>query len=438
MMKSAFNILSAIGVVLVLLISFNAQAVEIREVRSSSGVTALLVEDYTLPLISLSYAFGAGTSQDPDGRTGNVRLMSALIDEGAGDLDSASFQAKLEDFGIEFSFSSARDFLSGGLRFLRSDRQTAFEMLNLALTEPRFDPDAIERMRDAIRTGIERSRTNPGAIASIALNETLFGEHPYSRRAAGNEQSIKLISRDDIVAMHKRLFARDHLTIGVVGAISESELKQVLDVVFSDLPLESETVVVTNVEPKLGETVTIDMPVPNTNISLVYKGLKRDDPDFFAAHLMNHILGGGTFSSRLYSEVREKRGLAYGVYSGIAAYENAAYLTAGTSTRADNQVEAVKVIRGEITKLAEQGVTVSELEAAKKFVIGSYAINNLDTSGKIARVLVAIQTQNLGIDYIDKREALIDSVTLEDVNRVAKKLLSVDPTQIVVGPAVTQ
>ena len=266
----------------------------------------------------------------------------------------------------------------------------------------------------------------------------LFGEHPYSRRSAGNEESIELITREDIVAMYKRLFTRDHLTVGVVGAISETELKHALDLIFSELPLESETVSVAIVEPRLGETVTIDMPVPNTNISLVYKGLRRDDPDFFAAHLMNHILGGGTFSSRLYSEVREKRGLAYGVYSGIATYENTAYLTAGTSTRADNQVEAIRIIRDEIRKLAEAGVTEAELDAAKKFVIGSYAINNLDTSGKIARVLVAIQTQKLGNDYIDKREALINNVTLEDVNRIAKELLSVEPTQVVVGPPVTQ
>ncbi|MEM7215001.1 MAG: pitrilysin family protein [Pseudomonadota bacterium] len=417
------------------LLSFSVLAVEIKELRSDRGITALLVEDYTLPIISMSYSFRGGTTQDPEGKTGAVRLMAALIDEGAGDLDSAAFRARLEELGIELRFSSSRDFLSGGLRTLRSDRSTAFDMLKLALNEPRFDPEAIERLRDAIRTGIIRSKTNPGSVASLTLRQTLFEGHPYSLRASGDETTIENISREDIADLHKKLFARDTLTVGVVGAISEEELKQVLDETFGALPERSQAAALVEIEPKLGETVSIGMPVPNASVSLIYKGLKRDDPDFFAAHLMNYILGGGSFTSRLYTEVREKRGLAYGVSSGLATFENTAYLTAGTSTRADNQEEAIRIIRQEIRKLAENGVSEEELEAAKKFVSGSYAISNLDTSGKIARVLVAIQNQNLGTDYIVKRKKLIENVTLEDVNQIAKKLLLVEPTQVVVGPA---
>ncbi|MEM9277035.1 MAG: PVC-type heme-binding CxxCH protein, partial [Pseudomonadota bacterium] len=292
--------------------------------------------------------------------------------------------------------------------------------------------------------------TQPGASQEIGLAAAAMGAEGFARDFlpdsdkiiaatkmldGGTEETIDLITRDDIVAMHEKLFARSELVVGVVGAISEEELKLELDKVFGDLPETSGAVPVDEVQPILGENVNIEMSVPNSRISLVYRGLKRDDPDFFAAHLMNHILGGGTFSSRLYTEVREKRGLAYGVSSGIATFENTAYLSAGTSTRADNQEEAIRIMKEEIRRLAEDGVTAEELEAAKKFVSGSYAIANLDTSGKIARVLVAIQSNDLGIDYIDRRKELIEKVTLEDVNRIAKKLLSAEPTQVVVGPA---
>lgn len=418
-----------------ILLVTSAGAVEIKQVESKSGVTALLVEDYTLPLISLSFSFGGGTTQDPPGKMGTVRLLSTLMDEGAGDLDSSTFRQKLEELGIEFGFSSSAEYIAGGIRSLRSQRDNAFKMLALAMNEPRFDDEAIERMRDAIRTGIIRSRTNPGSVAAKKLRETLFGDHPYALPPSGDEKTISAITRDDIVSMHKKLFAREKLVIGVVGAISEEELAIALDDVFAKLPHKSGIVSSERTEPLLGENVSLEMPVPNSRVTLVYKGLKRDHPDFFAAHLMNYILGGSSFSSRLYLEIREKRGLAYGVSSGLGTFKNAAYLSAGTSTRAENLDEAVAVMKSEIAKLAEHGVTEAELEAAKKYIIGSYAINNLDTSGKIARVLVAIQTEDLGIDYIDRRREKIDGVKLSDVNRVAKELLSVEPTVVIVGPA---
>ncbi|MEM9330129.1 MAG: pitrilysin family protein [Pseudomonadota bacterium] len=435
MMKLHGKITVVLSALIWLAVSQMAVAIEIKSVESSTGVKALLVEDYTLPLVSFSYSFSGGTSQDPPAKSGAVRLMSALIDEGAGDLDSIAFRAKLEEMGIEFGFSSSQDFLSGSMRFLREDKDTAFQMLKLALTEPRFDNDAIERMRDAILTGIVRSKTNPGSVASVAMREALFGQHPYSRRSSGDEESVKAITRDDIVTLHQSLFAQDTLVVGVVGAISEEELKTAMDEIFGSLPQKSGASVISEIEPNLGESISIEMPVPNSRVTLIYKGLKRDDPDFFAAHLMNHILGGGSFSSRLYTEVREKRGLAYSVSSGISTFKNASFLAAGTSTRTENQDEVIAVIRGEIDKIATEGVTQEELDAAKKFVSGAYAISNLDTSRKIANVLVALQTQNLGIDYIDRRKEFIANVTLEDVNRVAKKLLGVEPTQILVGPA---
>lgn len=416
----------------------HANAIDIKQVETQKGIKALLVEDYTLPIIALSISFKGGSTQDEKGKEGTLRLMRALMDEGAGDLDSTAYQAKAEEIGLEFGFSASRDSFSGGGRLLRSEREEAFNLIKLAINQPRFDEDAIERMRDAIRTNIIRGKKNPSSVARKALREALFPDHPYQRSASGSEQSIDAITRDDIIAMNKKILSRGTLTVGVVGAISEAELKIALDDIFGNLPAEPAIDEITEVTPKLGEDISIAMPVPNASVSIVYPAIKRDSPDFFAAHMMNHILGGGTFSSRLYTEVREKRGLAYGVSSGLATFDNTAYFVAGTSTRAENRDETIKIIKDEINRIATKGATAEELEKAKLYVSGSYAIANLDTSGKIASVLVALQDQNLGIDYIEKRQKYIADVTLEDVNRMAKQFFSAKPTVVVVGPEVTQ
>lgn len=413
-----------------------AQAIDIKEVTSEKGIKALLVEDYTLPIIAISISFEGGTTQDTDGKEGTLRLMTALMDEGAGELDSVAYQARAEELGLEFGFSASNDRFSGGGRLLRSEREEVFKLIKLAINKPRFDEDAIERMRDAIRSSIISSKKNPSSVRSKALRESIFVSHPYSR--GSSEESIDLISRDDIIAMNKKILSRDTLTVGVVGAISEAELKAALDDIFGELPQERMIGEIEEVTPKLGENISIDMPVPNATISIVYPAIKRDHPDFFAAHMMNHILGGGSFSSRLYTEVREKRGLAYSVSSGIATLDKSAYFAAGTSTRAENREETIEIIQNEIEKIAKEGVTAEELEKAKRYVAGSYAISNLDTSSKISNVLVALQTQNLGLDYIEKREKYIADVTLEDVNRIAKEFFSTKPTVVVVGPSVTQ
>ena len=423
-----------IAVIMMLFVSTNAPAVEIQELTSPGGIKVLLVEDYSVPIISIAFSFKGGASQDPKGKEGTLRLMGALLDEGAGDLDNRAFQARLEETGVELGFNTTRDDFSASLRTLRSERENAFNLLQMALTKPRFDDEAIERMRDAIRRGIERGRTNPNSIATRARRKAVFKNHPYARDSNGNEESIGDIARSDIIAIHQRILTRDNLSVGVVGAITADELSVALDRVFGELPATSAMKAVEDVLPDLGEKISIDMQIPQAVVSLVYPGIKRSHPDFFASHLMNHILGGGTFSSRLYREVREKRGLAYGVSSWIATYDHSAFLNASTSTRAENLDETLSIMRGQIEKVAKEGVSEAELEAARKYVIGAYAINNLDTSTKIARVLVALQTENLGVDYIDTRESQISAVTLDDVNRIARELLSVEPTIVIVGP----
>ncbi|MFK5980348.1 MAG: pitrilysin family protein [Rhizobiaceae bacterium] len=409
-------------------------AVNIQTVTSAKGIKALLVEDYTVPIISLSLQFKGGASQDPEHKQGLLRLLSSLLDEGAGPYDNKEFQARIEELGVEMGFGAGRDGFTGNLRTLASEADNAFEMLRLALNEPRFDAEAMDRMKTALISRLVRSKKSPRYLAGLAMREALFAGHAYSQPISGTQETLEKLNRADLVGIHHKLFARDNLKIGVVGAISAEQLSVVLDKLFGKLPENAKLRPIPEITPEFGKKVDVVLDAPQTSISLVYPGLKRNNKDFFAAHLMNHVLGGGSFSSRLYNEVREKRGLAYSVYSAISTYDHAAILTSGTGTRNDRAAEALKVIKNEIAKMAKDGPSEKELIAAKKYVIGTYAISNLDTSTKIAGVLVAIQDANLGVDYLDRREDYISSVTREDVQRIAKQLLSVDPTVVTVGP----
>jgi zinc protease len=205
--------------------------------------------------------------------------------------------------------------------------------------------------------------------------------------------------------------------------------------VFGGLPEKAALAAVPEAQVKFGERIEVEDTGTQTMLALAYPGVKRDSPEFFASYLMNHILGGGSFSSRLYDEVREKRGLSYSVGSSMSSLDRAAYLTASSSTVAERADETLSIMQSEIARMASEGPTEAELDAAKKYVIGSYAINNLDTSADIASVLVTIQTERLGADYLDRRAGIINAVTIEDVRAAARRLLSVTPTIVVVGPA---
>jgi zinc protease len=424
----------AVLIALTILSASPARAVDIQTITSPGGIKALLVEDYTVPLIAVSMSFKGGATQEAIGKEGLANLMSSLLDEGAGDIKSQDFQAKIDELGIVLRFGTGYDNFTGSLKTLRSTRKGAFELLKLALTKPRFDAEPIERMRASQLSILQRSLKKPNTIATHAWRRSVFGDHPYSRDAGGSLETVKNITREDIIALHGKLLARDNLIIGVVGAITGAELAEMLDDVFGGLPEKADLQPIAEATLNIGEKKAIELAVPQSMIRIVHKGIKRSDPDFYAAYLMNYILGGGSFSSRLYQEIREKRGLAYGVYTYLGSNDHAGYTGGGTATRADRADETVKILLSEIKRMAKDGPTVEELEKAKKFIIGSYAIRNLDTSSKIASTLVAIQEEKLGIDYIDKRADYIGAVTIEDARRLARQLFSDEPTVIIVGP----
>ncbi|WP_252349124.1 MULTISPECIES: M16 family metallopeptidase [Brucella/Ochrobactrum group] len=424
----------ATSMMLLIILNLPANAIEIQEVVSPKGIKAWLVEDNSVPLVSMRFSFKGGTSQDPGGKEGLANLMTGLFDEGAGDLDSDSFQERIDNLGGEMSFTASPDSVSGSIRMLAENRNAVSDLLALAVNKPRFDQDAVDRIRQQVVASLEASQRNPSTIASRKFSEVLYGNHPYGRPDEGTVKSLQSISREDLATFHRKNFARDRLTVGVVGSINAKDLGEMLDKVFGDLPANAELVPVPDAKLALGTTTSLSFDMPQTSISFVYPAIPRKDPEFFAAYLMNHILGGG-FTSRLYAEVREKRGLAYSVSSSMALRDHVSALTISTATRPEKAQESLKIIREQVSAMANDGPTEAELEAAKSYLKGSYAVNNLDSSVSIADTLVGLQEAGLDREYIDKRAELIDAVTLDQVKAIAKKLLEAEPAILIFGPA---
>ena len=423
-----------LGLVFLVLPVFTASAMTIQEVKSEKGITAWLVEDYTVPIVSLRFAFQGGSSQDPAGKEGTANLMSGLFDEGAGDLDSDTFQTRLDTAGAEMRFEATRDGVYGSMRMLAEKRDDALGLLKLAITSPRFDAAPIERIRAQVLSGLLAGERDPENIAQTKWRRSIYGSHPYANADDGTKETVPAITADDLRAFHKATFARDGLRVAVVGAIDAETLKRKLDELFGDLPEKQALKPVADVDLKFGQKVEVNYDLPQTSLQLAFPGVRRDAPDFYAAAVMNDMLGGSAYTSRLYQEVREKRGLAYGVSSSLVNRRYAALLTVGTATRSDRAAETLGVVRDVIRRMATEGPTEQELAATKKYLIGAYAINNLDSSDAIANTLVELQVGELGIDYIQRRASYINAVTLDEVKAVARKLLSVEPSVLIVGP----
>jgi zinc protease len=423
----------AIPCLLIAASALPARATTIERVVSDGGIVAWLVHEPAVPLIAVDFAFAGGAAQDPPGKAGTANLMTSLLDDGAGDLDAKAFSESLERKAIEMSFSAARDNVRGAMHTLVENRDAAFDLLRLALTAPRFDAANVEIDRAQILSILRRESTSPGDIASRRWWETAFEGHPYGRPVDGSLETVPTITIEDIKSYAHRVLARQNLKIAVVGDIDAETLKPLLDRVFGALPEKPDLTPVENATPQgLGRQIVVSLDVPQTVVNFGGAGIARKDPDFMAAYLISHVLGGGSSDSRLYQEVREKRGLAYSVSDSLLWLDHAALFIGGTATRADHAGETVDLIQKEIHRFAESGPTPAELAEAKNYLNSSFALN-LDTSSKIAGLLVQLQLDGLGVDYFTQRPAMINAVTLDDAKRIAKRLLDNGLLVTVVG-----
>jgi zinc protease len=423
------------GVALLMLAAAPSHAAaKIQRLVSPGGIEAWFVQDATVPLIAMEYGFSGGAAQDPPDKSGVGNLVASLLDEGAADLDSRTFHERLERRAIQLSFSSTRDYFRGSLRMLKDNKDEAFGLLQLALTSPRFDAADVERIRAQVLSGLRRDTTNPTSLASRKFLEVAFGDHPYGRQGNGTLDSVPKIDVSDMKDYVRRVIARDTLRIAVVGDVDADTLGKLLDKTFGSLPAKASLTPVAEVEAtRPPQRAFVPLDVPQTVVTFGGPGIRRHDPDFMTAYVVNHILGGGS-SSRLYKEVREKRGLAYSVYESLLWMDRSALFIGNTGTRADRAGETVEAIDNEIRRMAEEGPTQKELDEAKSYLKGSQMLA-LDTSSKFAQALLQYQFDRLPIDYIEKRNALVDAVTLDDARRVAKRLWGQGLLTVIVGRA---
>ena len=421
-----------IAAALALIIGTSAQAaVDIKTVTSPGGINAWLVEEPSIPFVSLEIRFRGGASLDPEGKRGVVNLMTGLIEEGAGDLSAQDWQSQREALAASFDFRAFDDTLSISAQFLTENKEEALALLREALINPRFDQDAIDRVRSQVLVGIASDEKDPNRIAGAFFDQAAFGDHPYGTSMDGTVESVNGLTRDDIVAAHQTALTRDRIFVGAVGDITQEQLGALLDDLLGDLPAEGPPLP-PDVDFGLeGGLTVIDFETPQSVALFGHAGIERDDEDFFAAFILNHVLGAAGFESRLMNEVREKRGLTYGIRTFLVPKFHAEMVLGSVASSNATIAEAIEVTRSEWARMAKEGMTAEELETAKTYITGEYPLR-FDGNSEIASILVGMQMTGLPIDYIINRNDFINSVTLEEVNRVASELLQPEDLHFVV------
>lgn len=429
MIRQMFGLLA-----LVVISALPARAeTDIQEITTPGGIKAWLVEEHSIPFVALELRFRGGAALDHPDKRGAVNLMTALLDEGAGDRDARAFAKARDLLATSLNFDASHDALSISARFLTENRDASMALLRDALIAPQFNDEAMTRVRAQVISVIQDELIDPDDIASAAYDTLVFGHHPYAYSLNGTIESVSALTRDDLVEAHQRTLTRDRVYVSAVGDITAEELSTLIDTLLEGLPATGPELP-GRVEPNLpGGIKIVDYDTPQSVVRFAQPGIGRFDDDFFAAYLLNHILGGGGFESRLMTEVREKRGLTYGVYSYLSIPDYANTWAGGVASANDRVAEAIQVIREEWARMRDDGVTAEELQNAKTYLTGAYPLR-FDGNGPIANIAVNMQYDNLPLDYIATRNSKVEAVTLEQINRVARDLLDPDKlTFVVVG-----
>ena len=424
--------LNKLLLLMMLLLPLPLQAMEVQEIQTH-GMTAWLVEDHSLPIVTLRIGFrGAGSAYDPQGREGLSTFVASMLNEGAGELDGLAFKQALESRAIELSFSRSKDTLTVELMSLREHFDEAMRLLSLALHAPQMNEEATERTRSQILAALRRLQESPSYIADVAWEQAAYAPHAYSRPEMGTMQGVNAITGEDLRQFAAQRFGRDTMIIGAVGDITPAQLTGALKTHFSALPEKADAQPMLDEVrvPDSGRWVEITRDLPQSVVMFGTQAVARSDPDFYAAYLLSQVFGGGSLSSRMFAALREEKGLTYSAGTYLATLEKASALRGTFATRPQDVTEATERVKQLLREVSAQGISAEELQDSTDYITGSFPLN-LDSSDAIAGYLVSMQFYDLGIDYLQKRNSYFRAVTLEDVNRLAPKMLD-EKSQLIV------
>lgn len=421
----------ALLAVLAFALPLKAQAIDIQSVTSPGGITAWLVEEQSIPLAAIELRFMGGANEDEPGQRGVTNLMVGLLEEGAAERDARAFAEAAETLASRMSFDAGADGVSVGLEFLTENRDESVALLRDALVAPRFDADAVERVREQVLAGLAAAESDPQEIAQRTLAGLSYPGHPYGTPIEGRPETVAALDMADLRAAHARALTRDRVLVGVTGDITAEELGPLLDTLLGDLPEHAGAEVPQAEDALPGGVTIVDFPSPQSVVLFGHEGIPFDDPDYFPAFVLNHVLGGSGFSSRLMTEVREERGLTYGIGTFLAPRELGAQILGQFASSNATVAEAIGLVRAQWDALSREGVSAEELAQAKTFLTGAYPLR-FDGNRNIAGILVGMQENGLPIDYADTRNARVEAVTAEDVARVAERVLRPDDLHFVV------
>ena len=405
----------------------------IQVVETDDGYSAWLVTEPSIPIIAVNMSWEGGETSDPAGLKGATGLMTYMMNEGAGDLDSNAFATRMEELNMSFGCSSEQDYTGCSMSTLSENFEEAMELVRMGLTETRFDQAPFERSVEETMISLKQAETNPGIIASRALHEAVYPDHPYADYAT--EETVSAITTDALKVQRDAILTKDTLLVTAVGDITPERLKTVMEKTFAALPETGNVSVVDEVVLKSAPAAPVvkELPQPQSRVVFMAPGLKRNDPDFFATYVTNYILGGGGFSARLMDEIREKRGLTYGIYTSLSTQEHLGSWSGSAQTANENAGELIGRTKAELYKMATEGPTEKELADAKSYLTGAYPLS-FDSNSKISSAMLSIRRDKLGMDYISDRNDMVEAVTLDDVKRVAAKYLQPENfTFVVVG-----
>jgi zinc protease len=400
---------------------------EIQQFTTPGGASVWLVNEPSIPILSIEMAWKGGEAADPAGLEGLSAAAVYQMNEGAGDLDSLAFQTRMEDLNMSFGCETGNDWTSCSTTMLTENASDASAVVASAFAAPRFDVGPFDRFKREQEVGLQTRETNPGYLAGRAQSQAFFPGHPYAREVSA--ASIAAMTPDLAKAHARTLMPRDRLLVTAVGAVTPQELAPMIDKMIAGLAETSALPATPDITmPATGAVSAVITPLPQPQSLVLFTGpgLKFEDKDFFAASVLNYTLGGGGFESRLMKSLREQQGLTYGISTSLSDGDHLQTWGGGGQTKNESAGAFIAGIKTELKKFADAGVTEQELSDAKAYLTGSYPLG-FDSNAKIANQMMGVRQEDRGVDYFDRRNALIEAVTLADVNRVAKTHL--DPAR---------